>query len=366
MLLVRNIRLPLRASKAVACGEAMRRLGLAPGSAHAEISKISVDARHGEPTLVYTVAVTLPDESAEMRLAGRENVSAARRTPLETVRGTVRLEHRPVVCGLGPAGLFCALLLAREGYRPIVLERGPSVDDRMRAIERFSSQGELDENANVQFGEGGAGTFSDGKLTTRHGSPPCDFVPPTPLEHGAPEEAAWQATPHIGTDRLRGVIRSIREEIVRLGGEVHFNTPVTDLVLRSGRLAAVRTPDGEIACEALVLAVGHSARDTFLRLAELGFPLRAKPFSVGFRAEHLQEDIDRALYRGAAGHPALPKGRISALASRRRPVRLHVLHVSRRTGGRRGQRGGRRCDKRHELPCARRQKCQRGRCGECQ
>lgn len=308
MLLVRNIRLPLRASKAEACGEAMRRLGLAPGSAHAEISKISVDARHGEPTLVYTVAVTLPDESAEMRLAGRENVSAARRTPLETVRGTVRLEHRPVVCGLGPAGLFCALLLAREGYRPIVLERGPSVDDRMRAIERFSSQGELDENANVQFGEGGAGTFSDGKLTTRIGSPLCDFVTQTLLEHGAPEEIAWQAKPHIGTDRLRGVIRSIREEIVRLGGEVHFNTPVTDLVLRSGRLAAVRTPDGEISCEALVLAVGHSARDTFLRLAELGFPLRAKPFSVGFRAEHLQEDIDRALYRGAAGHPALPKG----------------------------------------------------------
>ena len=310
MLLVRNIRLPLRASKAEACGEAMRRLGLAPGAASAEISKISVDARHGEPTLVYTVAVTLPDESAEMRLAGRENVSAARRTPLETVRGTVRLEHRPVVCGLGPAGLFCALLLAREGYRPIVLERGPSVDDRMRAIERFSSQGELDENANVQFGEGGAGTFSDGKLTTRIGSPLCDFVTQTLLEHGAPEEIAWQAKPHIGTDRLPGVVRSIREQIESLGGRVLFRHRLEKILAEDGRVqgAIVQNESGgqmEICTGQILLAIGHSARDTFEMLYDLRVPMIQKAFSIGARIEHRQRMIDHSQYGAAAGHPAL-------------------------------------------------------------
>ncbi len=308
MLLVRDIRLPLSRTKDDARFEALRRLGIGAAGASAEIAKLSVDARRGEPKLVYTVAVRLPDAAQEVRLARLPGVSLAVPAPLELTRGARRLNHRPVVCGLGPAGLFCALLLAREGMRPVVLERGPSLDGRAAAVEAFCAGGPLDENANIQFGEGGAGTFSDGKLTTRIGSPLCDFVTRTLLEHGAPPEIAWQAKPHVGTDRLRGVIRSIRGEIERLGGEVRFSTPLTGLVLRGGRLAAARTPDGDIPCEALVLAVGHSARDTFEMLARAGFSLRAKPFSVGFRAEHLQSRIDEALYHGAAGHPALPKG----------------------------------------------------------
>ena len=191
---------------------------------------------------------------------------------------------------------------------PIVLERGPALDERVKAVEHFSATGELDENANIQFGEGGAGTFSDGKLTTRIGDELCGFVTEVFLEHGAPKEIAWQQKPHVGTDLLRGVITSIRKEIESLGGEVHFNTALTGFERRDGQLVGIQTTDGAFPCEALVFAVGHSARDTFGMLMDSGLVLECKPFSVGFRAEHLQSEIEKSLYHEAAGHPALPRG----------------------------------------------------------
>ena len=310
MILVRDIRLPLSAGEPQAFEKALH-LARIPRSkaAHLGVARLSVDARHGQPKLVYTIAVTLKDEGEESAYAGASPCVAIRgKTDLSVQNGTQRLPHRPVVCGLGPAGLFAALLLARQGYRPIVLERGPALDERVKAVEHFSATGELNPNANIQFGEGGAGTFSDGKLATRIGDELCGFVTEVFLQHGAPAEIAWKQKPHVGTDLLRGVITSIRREIEALGGEVHFNTALTGFEQKNGTLTGIFTTNGTFACEALVFAVGHSARDTFGMLMDGGFVLECKPFSVGFRAEHLQSEIEKSLYHEAAGHPALPRG----------------------------------------------------------
>lgn len=308
MLQISGLRLPLSATEQDALEAARKRVGLSASSVvSGGVSKISVDARHGKVCFVYGVLLTLQPGLDESKFIGVPGVSVRQTKPLIIGRGS-KAAGRPVVCGLGPAGLFAALLLAKQGARPIVLERGPAIEERAAKVERFNLTGELDENANIQFGEGGAGTFSDGKLVTRIGDERCDYVTEVLLQHGAPQEIALRAKPHIGTDELRGVITSIRKEIEALGGEIHFNTRLTGLLTANGRLTGVATTAGDIATEVLVLAVGHSARDVFEFLPRYEVKMAAKPFSVGFRVEHLQREVDRALYHEAAGHPALPPG----------------------------------------------------------
>ena len=217
---------------------------------------------------------------------------------------------RPVVVGMGPAGLFAALELAEAGLCPIVIERGAPVEERTADIDLYHRTRVLNTRSNVQFGEGGAGTFSDGKLTTGKNSPLIAGVLQTFVAAGAPQEILWQAKPHIGTDVLGGVVADIRRRIIACGGDVRFHTQLTDLVIERGSLTGVvvEGPDGaseQLPVGRLVLAVGHSARDTFEVLKRCGLELEQKPFSIGVRIEHSQQRINEAQYGRAASHPAL-------------------------------------------------------------
>lgn len=218
---------------------------------------------------------------------------------------------RPVVAGFGPAGMFAALTLAKAGLKPIVIERGDDVDERTKKVMSFWSKRELDTESNVQFGEGGAGTFSDGKLTTGIKDPRCREVFIQFVNFGAPAEILYSATPHIGTDKLKIVVKNLRNEIIRLGGEVHFCTKLKKLISVNGALhgITVEKKDGSLKdfeADALILAIGHSSRDTFEMLYESGFEITQKPFSVGTRIEHPQEHINKAQYGRLYNSPLLP------------------------------------------------------------
>lgn len=273
--------------------------------------KSSVDARKKEKIhLVSSVSIELEgDEEAAVRKAASPNVQLQKQEAIRFPMGNQKLQDPPLIVGFGPAGMFAALVLARLGYEPIVLERGGDMDSRVQAVEAFWQNGDFSPQTNVQFGEGGAGTFSDGKLTTRISDPRCGYILEELIAHGAPAEIRHKQKPHVGTDHLRHVVKAIRQEIVDLGGQVRFGVKM-ERILRDGqgRLCGVVTSQGELPCQQLVLAIGHSARDTFEMLEQEGLLLEPKPFSVGVRIEHPQQLIDVGLYGDYAGHPALPKG----------------------------------------------------------
>lgn len=268
----------------------------------------SIDARDKNAIrFVYTVDARLRDESRVLRRLRDRDITATPREPYrEPETGSEPLDERPVVVGTGPAGLFAGLVLAQLGFRPILLERGANVDHRTTLVNRFWRSGELDPECNVQFGEGGAGTFSDGKLTTLIRDPRCRKVMEELVAAGAPPEIVYSFRPHLGTDKLRTIVRNLRQRIFASGGEVRFRSRVSDLVVESGRVTAVIINDSErLPCRVAVLAPGHSARDTFGMLLSRGVQMRPKPFSIGVRIEHPQELVNRAQYGQYAGRPRL-------------------------------------------------------------
>lgn len=311
MILVSGISLPFSENEREAIKKGQEQARLPGGSAlDSFVYRRSLDARAREDIrYVYTIGITTDiDEKRHIAQLGRKNITAHEREELSPAHGSEALFHRPIVAGFGPSGMFAALLLAREGYRPIVLERGGAIPERVAATEGFWGGAGLNTQSNVQFGEGGAGTFSDGKLTTRIGDPLCEWVLHTLARFGAPEVILRTAKPHIGTDNLRHVVQNIRQEIIALGGEVKFATMLEGLIIKNGRIAGVLATGGELGGECVIAALGHSARDSFSMLLESGAQITPKSFSVGFRVEHLQSEIDHALYGAHAGDERLPPG----------------------------------------------------------
>ncbi len=315
MIIVTDIRLPLSSNPETdAPKSALENISIKKSDIFsARLRKMSLDSRHGKYCYVCSVTVeTANPELESLIISENDHVAAFEKVSVNPVIGTEKLYSRPVVAGFGPAGMFCACLLAEYGYRPIVLERGSDIDTRAALVDGFWSGKGIDTSSNVQFGEGGAGTFSDGKLVTRINDPLCDYVLERFCDFGAPGDIMYRAKPHIGTDNLRVIVKNMRRYIIELGGEIRFNSPLTDISFPPGGHAVAHSENGsEIETSVLVLACGHSARDTFGMLGARGFELNAKPFSVGFRIEHSQTLIDRGLYGAAAGSRGLPPGEYS-------------------------------------------------------
>lgn len=271
-----------------------------------QIYRESIDARKRDQiNLVYTVDVAVKNEGKIL-----ERYRDVTKTPdfryKDVPHGDKTLNHRPVVIGTGPAGLFAGLILAQRGYKPILLERGQDVDTRTENVKTFWQGKELNTESNVQFGEGGAGTFSDGKLTTRIKDVRVRKVLEELVDARSPEEILYSYKPHIGTDILKTVVRNIRNKIIELGGEVQFGSKVTDLYIENGRITGVEVNDTErIETNEVILAIGHSARDTYEMLYTSGVKIRQKPFSIGVRIEHPQGIINQSQYKAFAEHPRL-------------------------------------------------------------
>ena len=269
--------------------------------------KKSIDARDKNNIFyVYELDVECNNEDLILKRVNSKDIFKSIETNYEYIKPK-DLNKKVVIVGSGPAGLFCSYILAESGYNPIIVERGESIETRVKSVEKFWKTNALNVNSNVQFGEGGAGTFSDGKLNTlikdkkNIGKKVFSIF----VENGAPKEIMYEQNPHIGTDKLRGVIINIRKKIISMGGTFLFNSLVTDIEIKNDKVKSVTINNKEkITCDNLVLAIGHSARDTFELLLEKGLTMEAKPFAVGLRIEHPQEMINESQY--GKNHYKLP------------------------------------------------------------
>jgi len=272
-----------------------------------KILRRSVDARKKpDVKIIYTIEVAVDgNEGKILRNSGCKRASIAKGNYYKPPKQKLESEKRPVVIGFGPAGMFAALILAMAGLKPIVLERGEDAQSRHDKVEKFFATGELDTRSNVQFGEGGAGTFSDGKLNTGVNNPRIGWVLDQFVKFGAREEILYDAKPHVGTDVLLNVVQNLRKRVISLGGEVRFNSQVTGVRIENGQLTGLQVNGSEIVeTDRAVLAIGHSARDTFELLHSLNIPMEPKAFAMGARIEHKQSMVNASQY--GENNPVLP------------------------------------------------------------
>ena len=300
MIRIREIAMPPEHNVAQLSYEAAQLLRVSPSKVRGvKIVKRSVDARKKpDVKIVYTIDVKLEgNEGKILKQSGCRRASVAPVSFYRVPKTAAEPKHSPVVIGFGPAGMFAALVLALAGLRPIVLERGEDAASRHEKVEHFFKTGELDTKSNVQFGEGGAGTFSDGKLNTGVNNPRNGWILEQLVAAGARENILFDAKPHVGTDVLLTVVQNIRQRIISLGGQVRFNSQVTDFVIQDGVITSLEINGQEqLSCDRVILAIGHSARDTFEQLQKLEIDMEPKPFSMGVRIEHLQKAVDQAQY----------------------------------------------------------------------
>lgn len=312
MLRISDIKMSLESGFEDICDAAARALKIKKENIiKAEIYRRSVDCRRDSVQFVYTVDVTVDgDEDNLQKKLNNSKIVKCEKYVYSMPSNKRNNKYSPVVAGFGPAGMFAALILARSGCNPIVVERGADIDTRTGDVLNFWNNRILNERSNIQYGEGGAGTFSDGKLTTGIKDSRCRFVFEEFVKHGAPDDILVNAKPHIGTDNLKSVVKNIREEILSLGGKIYFETQLSDVIVANGFIQGVTLTDKngrttDLETDALIVSIGHSARDTVEMLLSHGINMMQKPFSVGARIEHPQEFINERQYGKFNGHPLL-------------------------------------------------------------